>query len=42
MKYTADSIIIATAIETDYTNILTDDEHFLSAKKQGKIKIISF
>lgn len=39
---TADSVILATAIETDYTNILTDDEHFLSAKKQGKVKIISF
>lgn len=39
---TSDSVILATAIETGYTNILTDDEHFIPAEKQGKIKIVRF
>ena len=39
---TADAIIIATAIQTSYINVITDDEHFIAAEKQGKIKIIRF
>ena len=38
---TADAVILATAIETGYINILTDDKHFLQAEKQGKVKIIN-
>lgn len=38
---TSDAVILATAIETGYINLLTDDKHFLQAEKQGKIKIIS-
>ena len=39
---TSDAVIMATAIETEYINILTEDEHFIQAEKQGKIKIINF
>lgn len=39
---TPDSVILATAIATDYANLITADEHFISAEKQGKIKIISW
>ena len=37
---TADAVILATAIETGYTDLLTDDKHFIPAEKEGKIKII--
>jgi len=39
---TADAVILATAIDTGYINLLTDDKHhFIQAEKQGKIRIIS-
>ena len=38
---TADAVILATAIETGYTNIITEDKHFAMAEKQGKIKMIN-
>jgi len=39
---TADAVILATAIETGYINLLTDDKHhFTQAEKHGKIRIVS-
>lgn len=38
----ADSVILATAIYTDYTNIITDDEHFTMPAKHGKIRVVRF
>ena len=37
---TADAVILATAIETGYTNLITEYKHFAQAEKQGIIKII--
>ncbi len=39
---TVDSIILATAISTGHTNVLTDDNDFLPAAKQNKVKIVKF
>jgi len=39
---TSDAVILATAIETGYNNLLTEDIHFAPAEKQGKIKIVRF
>src|SRR3989338_3432602 len=39
---TPDAVILATALETGYTSLITNDEHFLSPEKQGKIKIITW
>ena len=38
---TADAVILTTAIETGYSNLISGDKHFIPAEKQGKIKIIS-
>lgn len=38
---TADAVILTTAIETGYNNLISNDKHFIPAEKQGKIKIIS-
>ncbi|MBI2138301.1 hypothetical protein HYU13_01825 [Candidatus Woesearchaeota archaeon] len=37
----ADSIIVATAIFSGYTHLLTTDPAFLRAQKEGKIKVVS-
>jgi predicted nucleic acid-binding protein len=37
---TADAIILATAVESGYTTILTEDVHFQIAEKQGKVKLV--
>ena len=39
---TPDAVILATAIETGYTSLITNDEHFIPPEKQGKIKIINW
>lgn len=38
----ADAVILATAVETGYINLITDDNHFIPAQKQGKISIVRF
>ncbi len=38
---TADAVILTTAIETGYNNLISSDKHFIPAEKQGKIKLIS-
>src|SRR3989338_722535 len=37
---TADAVILTTAIETGYDNLISDDKHFIPAEKQGKIKLV--
>ncbi len=39
---TEDSVILATAVSTGHTNVLTDDAHFILADKQNKIKMVKF
>ncbi|MBI2133984.1 PIN domain-containing protein [Candidatus Woesearchaeota archaeon] len=39
---TVDSVILATAISTEYDNILTNDPHFNLPARQNKIKMIRF
>lgn len=39
---TSDAVILATALMTGFTAVITDDAHFLAAEKQGKIKIVRF
>ena len=37
-----DSVILATAVETEYKNVLTSDPSFLKASKQGLIHLTQF
>jgi predicted nucleic acid-binding protein len=37
-----DSIILATAVITEFNNLLSADNHFLRAEQEGKIKRINF
>lgn len=39
---TPDAVILATAIMTGFTSVLTDDVHFVAAERQGKINIVRF
>lgn len=39
---TADSIILATAVTTGFTNLLSEDRHFIPAERESKIKRIIF
>lgn len=38
---TPDAVILTTAIETGYFNLISDDQHFTLAEKQGKIKLLT-
>jgi len=37
-----DSVVLATAIETGFINVITGDKHFIPAHKEGKINMVCF